>query len=89
MCLFGRSACQIGPSVSYWFADGVQVRARSFASRNQLAVTQREVDDATELEWDRRFLTVLGVANRRLYELRLQSSNESFEQQQVCALLSS
>jgi hypothetical protein len=31
------------------------------------------------LEWDRRLTTTLGVANNRLYELRLQSASEGFE----------
>jgi hypothetical protein len=31
------------------------------------------------LEWDRRLSTTLGVANNRLYELRLQSANEGFD----------
>jgi hypothetical protein len=59
-------------------ADGrlyydVELGVRSFASRNQLAVTQAERVDAVELEWDRRLLTVLGVAGGRLYSLRLQA----------------
>jgi hypothetical protein len=57
----------------------IQTRVRSFASRNQLAVSQAEIDEGMELEWDRRFLTVLGVANQRLYSLRLQASDASFE----------
>ncbi len=32
-----------------------------------------------ELEWDRRYITVLGVANRRLYEFRIQTSTTDFE----------
>jgi hypothetical protein len=31
------------------------------------------------LEWDRRLSTTLGVANNRLYELRLQSASGGFE----------
>lgn len=31
------------------------------------------------LEWDRRYLAVLGVAGRRLYEFRLQTSNSAYE----------
>jgi hypothetical protein len=57
----------------------IQTRVKSYASRNQLAVTQTEIDDGIELEWDRRFLTVLGVANKRLYSWRLQTSNKVFE----------
>lgn len=57
----------------------IQTRARSYASRNQLAVTQDEISGAIELEWDRRYLTVLGVANGRLYQFRLQSPTATFE----------
>jgi len=57
----------------------IQTRVKSYASRNQLAVTQTEIDQGIELEWDRRFLTVLGVANKRLYSWRLQTSNTVFE----------
>ena len=31
------------------------------------------------IEWDRRLSTTLGVANNRLYELRLQSASTAFE----------
>ncbi|KAI7844093.1 hypothetical protein COHA_002234 [Chlorella ohadii] len=57
----------------------IQTRVKSFASRNQLAVTQAEINEGVVLEWDRRYTTVLGVAGKRLYELRLQSSNEAYE----------
>jgi hypothetical protein len=57
----------------------IQTRVKSYASRNQLAVTQTEIDQGIELEWDRCFLTVLGVANKRLYSWRLQTSNKVFE----------
>lgn len=56
----------------------VQVRVKSYASRNQLAVTQAEVDAGVELEWDRRFVTVLGVASKRLYELRIQTAESTY-----------
>lgn len=66
-------------------ADGMkmQVRMKSFASRAQLAVTQAEIDAAMELEWDRRLITVLGSANNRLYEFRLQTANSTFETSKV------
>jgi hypothetical protein len=32
------------------------------------------------LEWDRRFLTTLGVANQRAYELRMQTGSNTYEQ---------
>ena len=51
----------------------VVVRMRSVASRNQLAVSKAEVDAGDELEWERDFRAVLGVAGKRLYEFRLQS----------------
>ena len=57
----------------------IQTRVKSYASRNQLAVTQTEIDQGIELEWDRKYLTVLGVANKRLYSWRLQTSNKNFE----------
>eukprot|EP00887_Chlorella_sp_A99_P006132 scaffold22.g6132.t1 len=65
-------------------ADGeeyyeIQTRVKSFASRNQLAVTQAEVDEAVELEFDRRYIAVLGVANKRLYQFRLQTTTAAFE----------
>lgn len=56
---------------------------KSYASRAQLAVTQAEIDAATELEWDRRLITVLGSANNRLYEFRLQTANSTYETSKV------
>ncbi len=63
---------------SYVHTPTIQVRVKSFASRNQLAVTQAEIQAGVELEWDRRFLTVLGVAGKRLYELRLQTAEATY-----------
>lgn len=57
---------------------------KSYASRAQLSVTQAEIDAATELEWDRRLITVLGSANNRLYEFRLQTANATYEASKVC-----
>lgn len=57
---------------------------KSYASRAQLAVTQAEIDAAMELEWDRRLITVLGSANNRLYEFRLQTANSTYEASKVC-----
>jgi hypothetical protein len=79
-----RRDAKVISSAARTAADGrnyydIQTRVKSFASRNQLAVTQAEVDDGVELEWDRRYLTVLGVANRRLYQFRLQTANSTFE----------
>jgi len=61
----------------------LQVRMKSYASRAQLAVTQAEIDAAMELEWDRRLITVLGSANNRLYEFRLQTANSTYEASKV------
>ena len=52
--------------------------ARSFASRNQLAVSLDEVDSGSQLEWERHYLTTLGVANKRLYELRIQTTQAAY-----------
>lgn len=35
-------------------------------------------DRVVSLEWDRRYLSVLGVENNRLYELRLQTPENVF-----------
>lgn len=35
-------------------------------------------DRVVRLEWDRRYLSVLGVENNRLYELRLQTPENVF-----------
>ena len=60
-----------------------QIRAQSFASRSPLASTQAEIDATFVKEWDRRLLTTLGVANKRLYELRLQAPQATFEGKEV------
>lgn len=61
----------------------VQMRAQSYASRSPLASTQTEINASFEKEWDRRLLTTLGVAGKRLYELRLQTPETSFEKNEV------
>ena len=66
-----------------------QLRLKSYASRKQLAVTQAEIEGAMELEWDRRLITVLGTANNRLYEFRLQTANKTYESSKVLQLLAS
>lgn len=66
---------------------GVQMRAQSFASRSPLAQTQAEIDSTFVMEWDRRLLFTLGVANRRLYELRLQAPEAKFEDNEVHTLV--
>lgn len=41
--------------------------------------SQAEVQAEYGVEWDRRYVTVLGVANQRLYEMRLQTSSRKYE----------
>lgn len=55
---------------------GLQVNIKSYASNNELAVMPE--DRIVRLEWDRRYLSVLGVENNRLYELRLQTPENVF-----------
>ncbi|PKA48914.1 PsbP domain-containing protein 1, chloroplastic [Apostasia shenzhenica] len=54
----------------------VEVNIKSYANNNELAVMPQ--DRITRLEWDRRYLSVLGVGNNRLYELRLQTPESVF-----------
>ncbi|KAE9446664.1 hypothetical protein C3L33_21422, partial [Rhododendron williamsianum] len=49
----------------------VEVNIKSYANNNELAVMPK--DRVARLEWDRRYLSVLGVENKQLYELRLQT----------------
>ena len=63
--------------------DLLQLQAKSYGSRNQLAVSQRQINAGMELEWERHYITVLGVANRRLYEFRLQTAEDTYEQAKV------
>lgn len=53
---------------------------KSFASNNELAVMPQ--DRVVSLEWDRRYLSVLGVENNRLYELRLQTPENVFAEEE-------
>lgn len=54
----------------------VEVNIKSYASNNELAVMPQ--DRIQGLEWDRRYLSILGVGNNRLYELRLQTPENVF-----------
>ncbi len=63
----------------------LQVRVRSYASRNQLAAYPGDRQASQELEWERRYLTVLGAANKRLYQFRLQTADNTFENAAVSA----
>ncbi|KAI0510820.1 hypothetical protein KFK09_011429 [Dendrobium nobile] len=54
----------------------IEVNIKSYANNNELAVMPQ--DRIARLEWDRRYLSVLGVGNNRLYELRLQTPESVF-----------
>lgn len=51
----------------------VDVRLKSYASRSPYVVSSQEMLSDYGIEWDRRLMTTLGVANKRLYSLRLQT----------------
>lgn len=57
----------------------VEVRMTSYASRNPYMSTPGEVMKDYGIEWDRRLVTTLGVANNRLYELRMQSNSPTYD----------
>jgi hypothetical protein len=59
----------------------LQVNIKSYASNNELAVMPQ--DRVQKLEWDRRYLSVLGVENKRLYELRLQTPEQVFMEEET------
>ncbi|KAJ7977843.1 PsbP domain protein 1 [Quillaja saponaria] len=54
----------------------VEVNIKSYANNNELAVMPQ--DRVVRLEWDRRYLSVLAVENNQLYELRLQTPENVF-----------
>jgi len=56
------------------------VNIKSYANNNELAVMPEE--RVVRLEWDRRYLSVLGVENNRLYELRLQAPESVFREEE-------
>ncbi|KAL5850910.1 hypothetical protein ACOSQ3_008969 [Xanthoceras sorbifolium] len=58
----------------------IEVNIKSYASNNELAVMPQ--DRVVGLEWDRRYLSVLGVENNRLYELRLQTPESVFAEEE-------
>ncbi|XP_028779446.1 psbP domain-containing protein 1, chloroplastic isoform X2 [Neltuma alba] len=58
----------------------VEVNIKSYANNNELAVMPQ--DRVVRLEWDRRYLSVLGVENNQLYELRLQAPENVFLQEE-------
>ncbi|KAL2941698.1 PsbP domain-containing protein 1 chloroplastic [Bienertia sinuspersici] len=58
----------------------IEVNIKSYANNNELAVMPEE--RLVRLEWDRRYLAVLGVENNRLYELRLQVPENVFQEEE-------
>ncbi|KAL9262960.1 PsbP domain-containing protein [Drosera capensis] len=58
----------------------VEVNIKSYANTNELAIMPE--DRVPRLEWDRRYLSVLGVENNRLYELRLQTPERVFQEEE-------
>lgn len=58
----------------------VEANIKSYASNNELAVMPQ--DRVVRLEWDRRYLSVLGVENNQLYELRLQVPENVFQEEE-------
>lgn len=57
-----------------------QANIKSYASNNELAVMPQ--DRVVRMEWDRRYLSVLGVENNQLYELRLQTPEKAFVEEE-------
>ena len=41
------------------------------------------MDTGSQLEWERHYLTTLGVANKRLYEFRIQTSEAAYKTAEV------
>uniref|UniRef100_A0A0F7GXM5 PsbP-domain protein 1 n=1 Tax=Geranium maderense TaxID=28964 RepID=A0A0F7GXM5_9ROSI len=58
----------------------VEVNIKSFANNNELAIMPQ--DRVARLEWNRRYLSVLGVENNQLYELRLQTPENVFVEEE-------
>uniref|UniRef100_A0A7N0T589 PsbP C-terminal domain-containing protein n=1 Tax=Kalanchoe fedtschenkoi TaxID=63787 RepID=A0A7N0T589_KALFE len=58
----------------------VEVNIKSYANNNELAVMPQ--DRVVRKEWDRRYLSVLGVENNQLYELRLQTPEKVFAEEE-------
>lgn len=54
----------------------VMLRLKSYVNNNQFGITPEE--RVQYLEWDRILLATLGVANRRLYQLRVQTPTATF-----------
>ncbi|KAI3701856.1 hypothetical protein L6452_27265 [Arctium lappa] len=58
----------------------IEVNIKSYANNNELAVMPQ--DRVARKEWDRRYLSVLGVENNQLYELRLQVPEDVFVEEE-------
>ncbi|KFK39463.1 hypothetical protein AALP_AA3G247900 [Arabis alpina] len=58
----------------------VEVNIKSYANNNELAVMPQ--DRVARLEWNRRYLAVLGVENNRLYSIRLQTPERVFQEEE-------
>ncbi|XP_027349732.1 psbP domain-containing protein 1, chloroplastic isoform X2 [Abrus precatorius] len=58
----------------------VEVNIKSYANNNELAVMPQ--DRVVFQEWNRRYLSVLGVENNQLYELRLQAPENVFSEEE-------
>ena len=67
----------------------ILINIDSYAARNQYGISTAERPQSKE--WDRYFLTTIGIANQRLYELRLQSSVDDFmsDRDQLLGILQS
>lgn len=79
MCKLGcttRASALAGKDGNQYYDIGIRVQ--SFASRQQLAVSDTQRQDAIVQEFDRVLLTTLGVANERLYEFRVQTSYKRY-----------
>jgi hypothetical protein len=68
--------CIVGDDGKLYYDIGVRIQ--SYASRQQLAVSEEERQGAMVQEFDRVLMTTLGTANRRLYEFRLQTPYRNF-----------
>jgi hypothetical protein len=71
------AAQRTGPDGRLYY--DITLRQRSVASRAQLAVSGADVTAGLEVEWERVYRAVLGVAGKRLYEFRLQAPAASWE----------
>ncbi|KAJ9550454.1 hypothetical protein OSB04_014499, partial [Centaurea solstitialis] len=58
----------------------IEVNIKSYANNNELAVMPE--NRVARKEWDRRYLSVLGVENNQLYELRLQVPEDVFVEEE-------